>query len=307
VDSPVPKAAHDAQEFMGAWISEQVDSIPTPPLTIYHYTNVGALLNIFRTKELWATNAVYTNDQTEILHSIVQLRRVVQEELGDRQEDPASDVMLRAADDFYTIVQVYLVCFCTDDDLLSQWRGYGQQGGYALGFDTTAMGPLLRNGRVHLMPVVYEPGEQDRRIRDLVKRWRSVFREIPAREDSNLVRRMGEFVFAQCFAMLAVAFKSYAFREEQEWRLVYRRQVVIADDGSGFEVSFRDRDAMVTPYVAISGDADDSASRLPIRRVMIGPTKYSQLAGFGLTQFLKSLGYTEKEITVDSSSVPLRT
>ena len=52
---------------------------------------------------------------------------------------------------------------------------------------------------------------------------------------------------------------------------MYRRQVALADDGSGFTVSFRDRDAIVTPYVAVSeADEEDSASRLPIRRVVIG-------------------------------------
>lgn len=29
----------------------------------------------------------------------------------------------------------YAVCFCDNGDPLSQWRGYGVDGGYALGFD----------------------------------------------------------------------------------------------------------------------------------------------------------------------------
>ena len=32
--------------------------------------------------------------------------------------------------------RMFIVCFCEDGDLLSQWRGYGADQGYALGFDT---------------------------------------------------------------------------------------------------------------------------------------------------------------------------
>ena len=29
---------------------------------------------------------------------------------------------------------IYLTCFCEEDNLLSQWRAYGQSGGYSIGF-----------------------------------------------------------------------------------------------------------------------------------------------------------------------------
>lgn len=270
--SPVPKAAEDGREFMASWIRERVDAIPPPPEFVYHYTDVRALMSIFTTKQFWATNAVYTNDQTEILHSLLQLKRLVEEEPVDRDMDPAADSMLRVAEDFYTIVEAYLVCFCNDGDLLSQWRGYGQQGGYALGIETKGLADLLRSGRVLLMPIIYNLAEQDRLIRDLVNRWRTVFKDIPAEVDGNQLRRIGAFVFAQCFAMLAVCFKSEAFQEEKEWRLVYRRQVTLPDDGSGLIVGFRDRNSMITPYVAMNA-ADESSARLPVRRIVVGPTK----------------------------------
>jgi hypothetical protein len=307
--TPLPKALVDASEFLTTWREERIAANLTPPEMLYHYTNVVALMSIFRTNELWATNAAYTNDQTEILHSLLQLRRIVESDLKDRQSDPAADSMLTVAEEFYTIVEAYLLCFCANGDLLSQWRGYGQQGGYAIGFDPSSFGHLIETGHVMLVPILYDEAEQDRLLRELVARWRSAFKDIPAAEDVRQARRLGAFVFAQAFSYLAAAFKSGAFEEEQEWRLVYRRQVIMPDDGSGLAVRFRDRDGMVTPYVALKGVPanGETAATLPVKRIVMGPTKYPRLAGHGLERFVMNLGYPAGSVIIDLSTVPLRT
>lgn len=308
-DQPVPEALKDASAFLSTWRDERIAATLPPPPVLYHYTNVGALMNILRTRELWGTNAAYTNDQTEILHSLLQLRRVVESNLKDRQKDPAADSMLQVAEEFATIVEAYLVCFCTNGDLLSQWRGYGQLGGYAIGIESAGLAHLIQTGHVMLVPVIYDVVEQDRLMRELIQRWRSVFKDIPAGQDVRQVRRLGAFIFAQVFSFLAMAFKNPAFGEEQEWRLVYRRQVILADDGSGLQVSFRDRDGMITPYVRMNAAStkDSLTAGFPVRRIVMGPTTYPKLAGFGMVRFLASLGYPTDSVAVDLSTVPLRT
>jgi hypothetical protein len=308
-DQPVPDALKEASRFLSTWHDERIAADPSPPRVLYHYTNVAALMNILRTGEMWATNAAYTNDQTEVLHSLLQLRRLVESDLKDRQNDPAVDSMLQVADEFYTIVEAYLVCFCANGDLLSQWRGYGQAGGYAIGVDSASLAHLIQTGHVMLVPVIYDVAEQDRLMHELVDRWRSVFKDIPSEQDVPQVRRLGAFVFAQAFSYLAMAFKNSAFGEEQEWRLVYRRQVILPDDGTGLQVSFRDRDGMVAPYVAMIAvpTKDGSTARFPVSRIVMGPTNYPKLAGHGMVRFLASLGYPTGAVTVDLSVVPLRT
>ncbi len=302
-NKPVPKALWDAQAFMGKWTEERIKAIPTLPPLLYHYTTAQPLLSIFETRQLWATNAVYTNDQTEILHSIFQLRGVIEKDLKNRQSDPAIDSMLTVVEEFYTIVEAYLVCFCADGDLLSQWRAYGQQGGYAIGFDPEVLNHLPLAGRALLLPVVYDHAQQDALVHDLVSRWRKLFTDIPPTDDNHQVRRLGAFVFAQCFALLAIAFKSVAFSEEKEWRLVCLRQRVV--DDAGPELRFRARDSLITPYLAI-GAEDPTTARLPVRRIVMGPTRYPQVAGFGLLRLLKKLGYDESAVAIDPSTVPLR-
>jgi hypothetical protein len=52
---------------------------------------------------------------------------------------------------------VYITCFCEDGDLLSQWRGYADPGGYAIGFDAAELEECVREYRtcLGLFPVQY--------------------------------------------------------------------------------------------------------------------------------------------------------
>jgi|SRR5579859_2995824 len=303
-NKPVPKALWDAQEFMGKWTQERIKAIPTLPPLLYHYTTAQPLLSIFESRQLWATNAVYTNDQTEIVHSVLQLKRIIEADLKSRESNPATDSMLMVVEEFYTIVEAYLVCFCADGDLLSQWRAYGQQGGYAIGFDPQVLNHLPLKGRALLLPVVYDHSQQEALVRDLVNRWRTLFTDIPPSDDNHQARRLGAFVFAQCFALLAIAFKNAAFSEEKEWRLVHVRQRVV--DNAGSELRFRERNGLITPYVAVNAE-DPMTMLLPARRIVMGPTRYPQVAGFGLVRFLTKLGYEEDAVAIEPSTVPLRT
>lgn len=59
---------------------------------------------------------------------------------------------------------IYVTCFCTEGNLLSQWRSYGKSGGYALAF----RGLELRSCQLperHLRRVIYDNSEQDRWVR----------------------------------------------------------------------------------------------------------------------------------------------
>ena len=112
------------------------------PPVLYHYTNASGLKGILETGSLWATDAEFLNDAQELQFGRSELCHALRahaESLysSDRPEYFGSPEYSRA-----TIVQsavhyletgnvnepitgerMYVACFCTDDDLLSQWRG----------------------------------------------------------------------------------------------------------------------------------------------------------------------------------------
>lgn len=71
----------------------------------YHYTSLSVLFNILEGDEFWAANVRFSNDAME--EKMLKL-------------DSTS-----ARDD-------YIICFCAENDKLSQWRGYCHNGGAAI-------------------------------------------------------------------------------------------------------------------------------------------------------------------------------
>ncbi len=116
---------------------------PTRSL-IFHYTTVDGLRGIIERNYLQASSAYFLNDSSEITYG----SRVVCDALKEWQSKnryrraPLAIQLARELQELFArdvpgetrMRPVYVACFCEDDNLLSQWRAYGQAGGYSLGF-----------------------------------------------------------------------------------------------------------------------------------------------------------------------------
>ena len=111
---------------------------------LHHYTTADGLKGIIENNQLWATSAYFLNDSAEITYGYGVLKEVLDDWLA-KNPRPEGSVTLGLARGLYRffgedllnrnmIRPIYLACFCEDDNLLSQWRTYGQSGGYSLGF-----------------------------------------------------------------------------------------------------------------------------------------------------------------------------
>jgi hypothetical protein len=317
----IPEVMNRVLQFFGEWGERLERGIPVPPAQLYHYTDARALKSIVGSGELWATNALFMNDQTEIFHAGNLLGRAV---YGPEVDKPgawppegtcssADAAMRRVLSRLNSYVEVYVFCFCSRSDLLSQWRGYGQGGGYEIGFSSEEV-TALGGGGLSLVPVIYDEEEQERRTRELVDGWRAVFdEELPAGDD--WAPAMAAFLFAQSFGRLAVSFKNAAFKEEEEWRLFYiRPRLPQALPGEQFTLDFFTRDGLVVPYVRFAPASDKGGStgaeaataRLPIKSIRVGPHRYPPLAASGVWQLLNRYGLGSGEVTIELSRAPLR-
>ncbi len=73
-----------------------------------HYTSIDTAFNILDSDSFWATNVRFSNDAME--ERLLKIDNII-----DRDD--------------------YVVCFCTKNDKLSQWRGYCHDGGMAINLD----------------------------------------------------------------------------------------------------------------------------------------------------------------------------
>lgn len=88
----------------------------------YQYRSFTSFWQIIESDSFWATDARFCNDEEE-----------------QRFGEHVIDTLYRGKDSVSEkksgLDENYIVCFCKDDDRLSQWRGYASEGGVSMGFD----------------------------------------------------------------------------------------------------------------------------------------------------------------------------
>lgn len=286
-------------------------NIEVPP-NLFHYTTGGGLIGIIESDRMWATNIKYLNDHTELTHAVSLFQKVLESKGYD--SEVMTEFKSRAAKTFNAfdgMFDVYVLCFCTSDDLLSQWRGYtGPGGGYSLGLSSKEI--LMRD--IHLSqeqsftlyPVEYS---EENQIRALNSVYESVSNTLETVSQGLNVEQANELIALSCgelrtqLAELLCTFKHSTFSEESEWRAIH----IVAPNSNEQYIKFRMGQYGLTPYVCLdlSPMAGINRNTLPINSIRIGPTPNPKLEEKALSLLLRQ---KKRHFTaVLSSDIPLRT
>lgn len=187
--------------------------------------------------------------------------------------------------------RMYVSCFCSVGDLLSQWRGYGGQGGgFAIGFDRLRLEKYCQAGNktTNPLPLIYDKEEQGRPVLNLTRR----ACEIAAKHDlkpNDFEDFNNAFTFHLTTYMPQI--KNPAFREESEWRLL--------SIGSEETPKFRPARGIIVPYLELSSIPPDV-----FKSVTLGPAVEPEFGLRPTKLFLESHGMTHVEVR--QSQIPLR-
>lgn len=291
---------------------------------LFHYTNWKGLKGIVSSQQLWATHFRHLNDATEVEHLKEYLCSEVALAFEDRLSRNKEPRIVRAVrqhggaralaayetglivDQMYRVAFVgsanaaalavpFICSFCshalaTDYErthgLLSQWRSYGGEAGFALVFDARRLEDLLKKefaenayqARI-FEPVIYNEGDDSFR-RDL----------------GELVRLLEEFMvtflvegqnqgpsgeLTTQFLISATTVKHRGFKEESEVRVAMCRTP--PDSREKMRVSKPDDPFLKKPMKQVHnrGEGEDlfyiklfefrEQPLLPINRIVVGP------------------------------------
>jgi hypothetical protein len=279
------------------------------PKVVYHYTTTAGLLGILSNRELWLGDVEFMNDAEELAYAKDKITRSLEAKAHDlRRPDegrrdrrirsaragiinnvlrelrrPAGDVAVRS-------YHVYAACFCESPDLLSQWRGYANEGGYAIGFKTDALASMCLSGDIdepmwtRLLKVHYGLAEAETALTDLVKNVAPSARAFPGAQGwTELMDNV--------LPVLATV-KHPSFAEEKEWRLLQLSW------GISSAMSFRASSIGLVPYLTrpLPNDA--------IERIVVGPGNHRDLRRAGVAQLLAARKIEVDEIA--ASAAPYR-
>jgi hypothetical protein len=306
--------------------------IPEIREEIYHYTTVAGLYGILTNDSIWASSAYYLNDSSEIEYGCSLVLWAIDEwrQVNAKNISFAVDV-LNALRQAFThplsrlgrITTIYVTCFCEDGNLLSQWRTYGQAGGYALGFDAHLIRSSLDEGafgELRLVDVLYDNSAQRNQIQSILRQ------SLVAVAQSGIQNQINPLHIGQLLAELVVciqellldrivAFKNPAFKEEKEWRLIVRPSLIRSQataqvkaqvkararksNPTGSPFKFRQFRGSLIPYIELH----PKEGKMPLRSIRLGPSLETERTGNALELLLATCGY--KNIDVQGSDLPV--
>lgn len=284
---------------------------------LWHYTTADGLLGIVKSQELWATSIKFLNDREEFsgffgarLQSLIAdgvnegVERLIATEEGKRRVDAAGGrglVQQGLLEQLATAIcaatlklEPFVVSFCTvadvadNDGLLSQWRGYGHDGGYAIVFDARALDKLLQQEQEHWLFAFGHWGDVDYGgknsvVHDETREWEALIRSVvaglvpPVFEGAHTPNSF-EALFDPVVS-LATRQKHGGFREEAEVRIVIVNSDVDTvaaarardDSRSPKLVELGSKGGLLVPRVSLFNRPDGSKAVLPIQKVVVGP------------------------------------
>jgi hypothetical protein len=283
---------------------------------LYHYTTAEGPEGIVSSQQLWATNIHYLNDAEEhtgfferrlpylvdraIRAAVFEIAKTppvqteinVEEVVKKETKDTVNDIR----DSTLRFNEPYVTSFCSpscqherDNGLLSQWRGYGADGGYAIVFETQGLQKLLDDegesfGYQFAMwgDVEYYDSDTDENARHSeTQRQESIvhdtIRDIQCR--TNPKHSDYEPLYIP-ISWLACSHKHRGFAEEKEVRIVavpWNTEVEeehrkIGDNQPRKTVDFRIGNGTPVPYIKLFGrQSSGKTIHLPISRVIVGP------------------------------------
>jgi hypothetical protein len=280
------------------------DNDVAQPSVLYHYTQAPGLLGVCSSRSLRLTDIRFLNDIAELRYSVELARAHLDHLAANTKTDPERQLLENWRMLLYTPegIRFYLASFCEDGDQLSQWRAYGQEGGYAIGFAPERLKKAAESLRqpYALMKCVYKLDEQEGLMATITSTLLDALRANWPSEDHLRLKLLTELSvqFSTFLMSIAASLKHPAFAEEREWRLVTTDPI----GGRPARKSFRLGRRTIVPYIEMN--LVDAEKVVRFERVIVGPTPHVDISCEAVRALLTEIGVWSGG--VEATKIPYR-
>lgn len=269
-----------------------------------HYTSLDGLRGIAHDKAVFVSETSFMNDPSEWTYALGVIDEAWALLAGTCPDTFAADALaaIRRISTEKSRPRAFIACFTEQDDLLSQWRGYGtgsacsvniefvvpefneigrRDPGRRLNRDDGAPRPTSRL----LRPVIYDRATQERVVSDVVRTWISAVTSahhsggyFPTTGGDGAAIRRDALI--ESLLPVIPYLKSPAYSAEQEWRLsiigdIWQQQHYFRKWGSRaanhLTVEYRSSWLGPVPFMRWPITTSLSQSQVPIKEVVLGP------------------------------------
>lgn len=260
-------------------------------MILYHYCSVESFFSIITSKKIRLSDLAHTNDSQELRYGFEHILTYFESITGQQlNEDQKKNIWK----EYYG---AYAICFSEKGDLLSQWRGYADDGhGVSIGFDLTKFGinqryPWISNKECESLgfeKIIYNYKDFKNIINNnIIFEQRPNGDELINQYNASIIETMlkrqdiSEFIKLQFFSILSCLIpfiKNSSFDEELEWRIVYYCTDKLLQAKDSFELTkkenlldkqFRISNKKITSYYEY--DFERYINNLPLVEIYLGP------------------------------------
>lgn len=311
-------------------------------INLWHYTTLNGLEGIIYSQSLWASDYRYLNDSSEILYSkFILHQEVLPKVISILEKECRNNPKALKITDVYggvektsdmetqdTLEMLYdsflkspnlttlpcVLSLCTapkeksllqKNGLLSQWRSYGKDGGYAVIFNMGKLCEEFENDKKQFYhgvsghgDVVYASKEcpiKSIKIKTSLDKIagyaEKLYRYRLYKKSKEMILTDEFYALIECMMLI----KHIGFLEEQEYRF-YVVPILEGDkNADGFEkddnkcfkqIMFRESSRGLVPYIKLF----EKTKQLPIESICIGPHKDKASREESIKTYLRTVG-----------------
>lgn len=278
---------------------------------VYHYCDNYKMANILSGKTLRMSDITKSNDYEEVKMFFPGILDAIEDEyrkdefslqyMGSTNRDALGKLLdweydiLRYEFDRGGVTN-FVVCFCEDGDVLSQWRGYADNGkGCSLRFSVKELEDYCNTykGISRFEQVDYKTVkeinvtivEEALKVLNELRGLRNWIVENLPSLNGEKTDKMFQYYFHQMISsvlMSSLKYKNETFKEEQEWRLFFSQQIYkyakwIYGDEEIETIVYDDMLKVIKNRIEFNVTSDDLIPFYPIKFMEISPNPIKQV------------------------------
>jgi hypothetical protein len=314
--------------FLPSWSEDSASD------ALFHYTSATGLAGIFKSRSLWCTAYYCANDEQELAAARGVLTGIFREELYrlEREQDARIRTFHRRGVDPFEYAQhfeslltsltfgalcAYIACFCKPTGkedflhgLLSQWRGYGTDGGYALQFSRQKLEAALRGSQLRMYELADVHYSPENPLKDQLLNHKQAFLAAFGKHldefaepidstKSTWTSPLPDLFNGPLESLIdhLVYTKNQHFSEEREVRLCAMRPARLDSDER--KIDFFSRNGLLVPYITIPKEEQNILDC--VDWILIGPGPRVESRFKSITTLVAESG---KDIKVRAPHIP---
>lgn len=300
------------------------DTYPEKRPLLAHYTTLDVLESIIKSGELWFSNPLFMNDLEELRFGILEGSRIFRVDESIKQScktDKRYSMLLENFDYYFNnftnenALDTYVLCFSEhvpedNDGVLSMWRGYGGDGaGTTIIFDTAKI--KYNEDKSHLILSNVEYLSANERINWIQGKINDLASFLNSTDIKDEQLYLAAYNFFERLVIFSLFTKHRGFREEREWRAVYRREHDKENElvpMLNYNIGTRGVEPILKLKVEELPELSAENTKLKdfIVNIILGPTSSNPLSLAAVKRMLEKIGDVDiaKKLTV--SSTPYR-